>query len=64
MRYTYEQKQQMMETALEAIESLPANWPQFKNIVWATHHILKGGTPNNTLDQDVETFLKSKGKLQ
>jgi hypothetical protein len=61
--YTNADKEYMIEKAIEIVTSLDGDYPSFKNYVWSVQHILKGGHPNNQIDNLVLAKLKNKGFL-
>ncbi len=62
-RYSQEEKEYMIEKAIEAVESLDGDYPSFKNYVWSVQHVMKGGEPKNSLDELVHSILKQRGKI-
>jgi len=62
-RYTQEEKEYMAEMAIEIVQKLDGHYPSFKNYVWAAQHLLKGGEPNNKVDELVFEKLKERGCL-
>ncbi len=62
-RYTQEEKEYMIDKAIEVVESLDGDYPSFKNYVWSVQYILRGGVVKNGTDQLAYDSLKKKGKL-
>jgi hypothetical protein len=62
-RYTQKEKEYMAKLAIEIVLKLNGDYPSFKNYVWAAQHILKGGAPNNQVDELIMEKLKLSGHL-
>lgn len=60
--YTIKDKEYMVQKAYEIVKSLDGDYPSFKNYVWSVQHILKGGQPNNKVDEFVQEQLKASKK--
>lgn len=61
--YTQKEKEYMAEIAIEVVLKLNGDYPSFKNYVWAAQQMLRGGEPNNQVDELVMEKLKLLGHL-